>query len=64
MLILKQLLLSNKPKQKGLYTNYNININMVKQTKTENKCNLCNYEWAGKENPKQCPRCKRYDWKK
>ena len=30
-----------------------------------NKCKLCNYEWESKvEIPKQCPRCKRYDWDK
>lgn len=29
------------------------------------KCKLCGYEWdALKENPKQCPKCKRYDWNK
>ena len=28
-----------------------------------NKCNKCGYQWKGLvENPKQCPRCKRYDW--
>ena len=27
------------------------------------KCKRCGYEWdSRKENPKQCPRCKRYDW--
>ena len=27
------------------------------------KCNLCNYEWEAREDkPKQCPRCKRYDY--
>jgi len=27
------------------------------------KCKKCNYEWESKkEEPKQCPRCKRYDW--
>ena len=30
-----------------------------------NKCKLCQYEWKSKvELPKQCPRCKRYDWNK
>ena len=29
------------------------------------KCKLCKYEWESKvEDPKQCPRCKRYDWNK
>jgi len=29
-----------------------------------NKCKLCGYDWEGrKEKPKQCPKCKRYDWK-
>ena len=28
------------------------------------KCLKCGYEWAIRTlNPKQCPRCKRYDWK-
>ena len=28
-----------------------------------NKCLRCEYEWEKrKENPKSCPRCKRYDW--
>lgn len=28
-----------------------------------NKCHKCQYEWKGMvEIPKQCPRCKRYDW--
>jgi len=27
------------------------------------KCKLCKYEWASRKNkPKQCPRCKRYDY--
>jgi len=27
------------------------------------KCKQCGYFWVSyKENPKQCPRCKRYDW--
>ena len=34
----------------------------------ENKecvCNSCNYRWVSKvADPKQCPNCKRYDWKK
>lgn len=30
----------------------------------KNKCKLCGYEWKGREdNPKACPKCKRYDWK-
>ena len=29
-----------------------------------NKCKLCKYEWFSRvEDPKQCPRCKRYNWK-
>jgi len=30
------------------------------------KCLRCNYEWEkrGKDLPKECPRCKRYDWNK
>lgn len=29
----------------------------------EKKCKNCEYEWVSKvENPKQCPKCKRYDW--
>ena len=28
------------------------------------KCKLCGYEWFVRtEKPKQCPKCKRYDWK-
>jgi len=31
----------------------------------ENKCNKCDYEWKSRiENPKSCPKCKRYDWNK
>lgn len=28
------------------------------------KCKLCNWEWVSRSgnNPKACPRCKRYDW--
>ena len=27
------------------------------------KCKICKYEWQSrKENPKQCPKCKRYDY--
>ena len=28
------------------------------------KCRVCGYEWESRLNrdPKQCPRCKRYDW--
>lgn len=29
-----------------------------------NICVKCKYRWVGLvNNPKQCPRCKRYDWK-
>ena len=29
------------------------------------KCGICGYEWeARNEEPKQCPKCKRYDWNK
>jgi len=29
----------------------------------KHKCIQCGYEWEGRiVNPKQCPRCKRYDW--
>ncbi len=29
----------------------------------EYKCKLCGYEWESrKEIPKQCPKCKRYDY--
>jgi predicted Zn-ribbon and HTH transcriptional regulator len=29
------------------------------------KCKNCNYEWISRvEEPKTCPKCKRYDWKK
>ena len=29
-----------------------------------NKCSKCKHEWLSRvEDPKQCPRCKRYDWK-
>ena len=29
----------------------------------KNKCKHCNYEWDARvEKPKQCPRCKRYNW--
>lgn len=28
------------------------------------RCNLCKYEWVSRvEEPKCCPRCKRYDWR-
>jgi len=28
------------------------------------KCKLCRHEWESrKDNPRSCPRCKRYDWK-
>ena len=31
----------------------------------KNKCKRCGYEWDSRiENPKSCPRCKRYDWDK
>jgi len=27
------------------------------------KCNQCEYKWESrKDEPKQCPKCKRYDW--
>jgi len=27
------------------------------------KCEICRYEWLARtENPKACPKCKRYDW--
>ena len=30
----------------------------------KNKCNICGYEWDSRvDNPVQCPKCKRYDWK-
>ena len=30
-----------------------------------NKCKLCGYEWESRtDKPKQCPKCKRYDWDK
>ena len=30
-----------------------------------NKCERCSYEWVGrKKEPKVCPRCKSYDWRK
>lgn len=30
-----------------------------------NKCSKCGYEWDSIiDNPKSCPKCKRYDWKK
>jgi len=30
------------------------------------RCLLCGYEWESRKStkPKQCPRCKRYDWDK
>ena len=29
------------------------------------KCQQCNYQWESRtKQPKQCPRCKRYDWDK
>jgi len=41
---------------------YYININ---NTMITNQCKLCGYEWESVLNkPKQCPRCKRYDWEK
>ncbi len=30
----------------------------------KHKCQICGYEWEGKSDPKACPKCKRYDWKK
>lgn len=31
----------------------------------KNNCQHCKYEWPSRvDNPKQCPKCKRYDWKK
>lgn len=31
---------------------------------TEQKCNKCEHEWIARvEEPLQCPKCKRYDWK-
>jgi predicted Zn-ribbon and HTH transcriptional regulator len=28
------------------------------------KCKVCGYEWTPRaKDPKQCPKCKRYDWK-
>ena len=34
--------------------------------KKEFKCQICEYEWKSRmeDNPKACPRCKRYDWNK
>ncbi len=30
-----------------------------------NKCKICGYDWESiVDKPKQCPRCKRYDWDK
>lgn len=31
----------------------------------KHKCQFkkCGHEWEGKEDPKSCPKCKRYDWK-
>ncbi len=31
----------------------------------ENKCQKCNHKWMPRimEEPKQCPRCKNYNWK-
>ena len=29
----------------------------------EHTCKKCGHEWKGKEDPKSCPKCKRYDWK-
>ncbi len=30
----------------------------------KHKCSKCNHEWESSlEEPKSCPRCKRYDWK-
>ena len=35
------------------------------KTKITFKCNLCFWEWESRvEHPAQCPRCKRYDWRK
>lgn len=28
-----------------------------------NKCLKCGYEWTGLKQAKQCPNCKRYDWR-
>lgn len=30
----------------------------------KNKCKQCDYKWESRvEEPAQCPRCKRYDWR-
>lgn len=40
---------------------FNINNIIMKQI----KCLRCGYEWKKRiDIPKQCPRCKRYDWDK
>ncbi len=29
----------------------------------KHKCKICKYEWIARvRKPKQCPKCKRYDW--
>jgi rubrerythrin len=45
------------------YLKYNNINNTMTNIKT---CKICNYLWEarGEEEPKQCPRCKRYDYNK
>jgi hypothetical protein len=52
--------------KKETFKYYNINNNTMNTQKEQlNKCHRCNYHWMSrKDNPVQCPRCKRYDWVK
>lgn len=50
-------------RNQGLTTAANRNIITVMETQVPCKCRACGYEWEPRvSEPKQCPRCKRYDW--
>lgn len=41
------------------------NKNKMAKKKYKQKCLICGYKWNSiKPEPKQCPRCKRYDYNK
>jgi len=42
-----------------------LNINNIINNNMKFKCKICGYEWESRvAKPKQCPRCKRYDYEK
>ena len=48
-----------KLKKEGFIKPFNIN----NITMEKGECKVCGYEWENRvEKPKQCPKCKRYDW--